>query len=347
MSEEIITFDKALEKAEGTKHLLLGNGFSMGFDKEAFDYSSLKEMVPDKVKKVFVEFPDIVDFEHLLKISSDAEKIINVVCNSDDNISHILKKLKKNGDNLKKALIKALADKHPINPTTNHPRYNEITARYQAASNFRNKFCKVFTLNYDLILYHSRLSATKTFYDGFSGSETFGYSWSLDFLGNKERADVFFLHGALHLNSYENEEEPGKVYKKSPRVSLEYESEPKRIIEQVNEWIGKGEYPLAVVAGESKDKENFIVREPYLRWCYEDHFKKLEGSLFIYGCSFDDKDDHIYLNISKDISHLFIGVYDKKPDEDKIAKIRQKNSNLEITSFCSRSANVWGKGIDL
>lgn len=50
----------SLNKKQRTKHLLLGNGFSMSFDKEIFSYNALSDFVAKTKDKLLKNLFDII-----------------------------------------------------------------------------------------------------------------------------------------------------------------------------------------------------------------------------------------------------------------------------------------------
>ena len=78
---KIITFQKALQHSEGcnTKHLLLGNGFSIACDPTIFTYNSLYKEADfsshKKIKKAF-NLIDTTDFELVIDALDKASRLL-------------------------------------------------------------------------------------------------------------------------------------------------------------------------------------------------------------------------------------------------------------------------------
>ena len=128
-------------------------------------------------------------------------------------------------------------------------------------------------------------------------------------------------------------------------------------MEQVNQAIRKGLYPLFVAEGESWEKQTKINHNAYLakgQRSFEESCKKNNYDLFIFGHSLDNNDKHFLSMISKGkIKRAFISTYKTKSGYDqslanracRLKDEREKSNNkfpLEITLFDAASANVWG-----
>ena len=77
----LLTFDDALKKAQGKKHLLLGNGFSIALDHTIFSYGSLLENadfsdIPTGPK--LFKALETSDFESVIRRLNDLAKIIHL-----------------------------------------------------------------------------------------------------------------------------------------------------------------------------------------------------------------------------------------------------------------------------
>lgn len=76
MENKLLTYDEVLEQTDKNRHLLLGNGFSMAYNKERFSFTSLLQSAINKgiIKKkiqIFIKYFKItilVILKKLLKI---------------------------------------------------------------------------------------------------------------------------------------------------------------------------------------------------------------------------------------------------------------------------------------
>lgn len=343
---ETIEFKDAIEEAAGTtKNLLLGNGFSMALDKSSgipdeknrFHYSSLFKAAhfESPLKDIFGDLKTD-DFEKVMKALSDTKKILQHYHDT----CQINGKMKEHIKGLKNSLIQAIKENHP-------EHQNCLDNKSCFCSNFLAHFIpkegnsgRIFTLNYDLLLYWVLMRDNECkepklqFDDGFR--ERYAPIWKLP-----DNQTIYFLHGALHL--YDGDVEIRKL-----------KSEPKNeLILQITKKIKNGLFPMFVSEGDSSKKLAKIQRNPYLDHAFEaftDMVKSENQSLFIFGCSFNETDTHIF-NVIKEgkIEKVFVSVYEdiESPNNLKLKEFIEKNrrSTLKIIPFDANSAQVWGSNI--
>ena len=160
---------------------------------------------------------------------------------------------------------------------------------------------------------------------------------------------LFYIHGALHLYH-----EDGEVKKHS------WKRQGIRLVELVKEGLNKGQYPLFVAEGKSEKKEEQILNNGYLSYCYG-KLRRVQNAIFTVGCSLGDNDWHIYRAIAENltISQVYVGTFAKPKspgyrqinktialmkDRRNLVNDRYGNrSPLEINLFDSKTAQVWGK----
>lgn len=279
-------------------HLLLGNGFSIGISNK-FNYRELIEVFGDGnigrygcTKKIFKRL-DTTNFEDVLKAIYHA---LVVSIDNKDALNTLY-------DDVKFALIEAVQRVHP--------EYDEIPKELIAHEIVKYK--KIFTTNYDLILYWTILSGfTDKFIDFFWGGDyQFNYK-DTDIYQNK--IPVYYLHGAVHLKTNLF----GSAYKTSVALSK---------IEDFYRNIKLKEFPLFITEGISALKKRNIFENDYLRFCYNS-LEKTTGNLTIFGHSLnEDYDLHIIEAIkNSSINKIAISVYTNQKNTSKdsfIAKIRE------------------------
>lgn len=343
----ILSFDQALEIANKLKtskdrvrpkHVLLGNGFSIACRSDIFTYSSLfkdANFSSAELKKLFDSFKT-KDFELIIKKLQDSSKVINVYSPKNE----LIKRAKKDAEELKKELINVLCGKHP-------EKSSEIeNYKYKSCAKFLSNFDKMYTLNYDLLLYwtimHDKDSdkCIKKINDGFLREDEEFLHWDVE---NSNSQNIYYLHGALHL--YDNGND---------LIKIETGQYGETLMDQISQAVESDQYPLFVTEGSSKNKLAKINHSAYLSRCFKS-FSDIEGSLFIYGHSLADNDNHI-LNLiaeSNSVELLFIGLYgDKSLTENKAIikkalslKSKRENSknnkSLEVYFYNSETAKVW------
>lgn len=334
------SFADALRRSEnGMRHLLLGNGFSIAWKRDVFNYGSL-------FKKA--DFSKVPHAEQLFAAANtqDFEVVIRELIASAKYISIYLPKEKITAQRmldeaaeLKNVLVRAIAENHPDLPQA-VPK-----EAYKACRQFLSHFDRKFTLNYDLLLYWAlmndevdELNLERD--DGFRNSEI---NEEADYVSweDHQSATVSFLHGALHL--FDSGVELQK-YTWS-RTSV-------RLMDQIRSALDAESYPLFVSEGSSNAKLTRINHSAYLHKALRS-FESVQGNLFIYGHSLDPTDDHIFRRIESGrskIKSLFVSLYgDPETADNKriisraklIATRRPAKKPLEVQFFDANSASVW------
>lgn len=332
---KVLEFSDALNIAgEKGKHLLLGNGFSIAWKKDIFSYDSLfqkadfKKVSPN-VKKVFSSLKT-TDFEKVifaLKYSS----IVLSIYNSKDEKTRIL--IEDDARKLKEILIKAISDNHPESPNS------VILSEYDNCSKFLNNFEHIYTLNYDLLLYwvimHS--GSSKKYDDGFRKPvdlENPSYvTWEVE---KTSTQNVYYLHGALHIF------DAGSEIQKYTWINTGI-----KLIDQIREAIETDKYPLIVSEGSADEKKEKIQHSGYLNRGYRS-LRSIGNSLFIYGWSFSDNDNHI-LKILRNthLKNIFVSLHgDINSEKNKrIIKICEntfgKIERFKLYYYSSDSVKIW------
>jgi Domain of unknown function (DUF4917) len=209
MTLPLLTLTQALDKASGysKRHLLLGNGFSIACEPKIFTYGSLFERAkPDmseELVRVF-EWLGTTDFEEVIRALRRASQILPIYLDTSDTAS----RMNADAESLKGALVKAIARQHPARPNLIADR------RYTACRDFLAKFIgkaaagKVYTLNYDLLLYWA-LMHEPDLDDGLGLDPDDGFrkdpdDWDADYVmwhgeSHANSQNVHYLHGAMHL----------------------------------------------------------------------------------------------------------------------------------------------------
>lgn len=339
---ELYTFGKCLEIAEksgGKNHLLLGNGFSISLFPEIFNYKKLSdEIKSEKIQNIFKNF-DTNDFEYVLRKLTEALEVIKFYKQSQE----LAKEIESDIENLKKFLINAISNCHPKNPRSISEE------QYFSCNNFLRNFSggKIYTLNYDLILYwvlmhflddeENRLVCD----DGFrplEGNEDV-ISWEI---GREHDQNINYIHGALHIFSKNDE-----------ITKYTWQNKDKTIIEQVQESLQNSNYPVFITEGNDKHKIARINANSYLGRSISS-LKSIRGNLFIFGHSLREEDNHIFNIIneakgkkSKGVSNIFVSIYgdinskDNQHIVNKIKKWEKDYDRRKYHIYDASSAKVW------
>lgn len=320
---EVITFQAAIKATEGEdRALMIGNGFSAQY----FNYATLlaeSGLADGTPLRNLFEKLDTNDFEVVVRALEDA----SIVEQAYDNAAHATE-LSTDAQHVREALVNAINKTHPAHR-------EDLTFQYESSASFLKNFGKVFTLNYDLLLYWVNLEKC-LLKDGFGkGNQVAGGQFQSPF---KEEAwcDIYNLHGGLHL--FQND--TGEVMKALDTGE--------GVIATITQTIaGRKRLPIYVAEGSSSAKMRKINSIAYLRHCYEQLLSN-PATIFVFGHSADDNDAHIYRAIfSSPAKHIFFGVY--RPDEEKLKLLdgqlakHQKIGGKDIgyTFYDAESARIW------
>ncbi|MDN3443403.1 DUF4917 family protein [Microbacterium sp. APC 3901] len=344
MPPRILSFDEALldaRRKSSQRSILLGNGFSIGYNPSIFSYDSLADEA--ELAGLSVAKPALFD---ALK-SSNFEAVIDKL-----NASSSLLTLY-NGDRelaatmaadaivVRNGLADVLANRHPVNAQGLSDE--EVLHARTFLSNFR----QFYTLSYDLLLYwvvtRTGVGPYVHMRDGFewpAWNDRSALIWKSKPTQGRQR--VFFLHGALHLFIR------GKKLEK-----LSYR-EHGSLVGELRSRLDDDNYPLVVTEGSRPEKEARIERSGYLRFGLR-RFAATEGALFIHGVSMNPNDDHILELIESDssrVSAIYVGVHGDpaSPDNRRLIERAKEMKNhrrtvggeaLRVRFYDSDSARVW------
>ena len=327
----------------------MGNGFSIACKPDIFTYQSLlkhAKFKSDNLNDLFKRFKT-QDFEQIIRVLNDSAKVVRIYKNKHE----FVKLFKSDAEELKQELIRILCEKHPSYPA----EINE--SQYKSCATFLANFDKIYTLNYDLLLYWTILQdkdsdkQIKKIDDGFRREDEEYLHWNIE---NSNSQNIYYLHGALHI-----------LDSGFDLIKLEWEDYGKTLITQISERLNESRFPLFVAEGNSKEKLAKINHSAYLSRSYKS-FSDIGGNLFIYGHSLADNDAHILDLIPRKtkIQNLFVSIYGdiKSKDNQKIVEkatsyinIRNiKNSKsinkkglypINVYFYDSNTTNVWKKGI--
>lgn len=358
----LISYQDALKQSDvySKKHLLLGNGFSIACIPSIFTYTSLFDKADfnsmPQVKSLFSKM-NTTDFELVINALNYGSIAIE---SYSDNSDETIKIMIEHGKRLKELLIETIAQNHPEYPSSIEETKLDACAKFLAT--FLNNDGRIYTLNYDLLLYWTLMYAfgkdknilDKEPNDGFGRDSYYNngevsYSNYISWQGesNAHHQTIHYLHGALH------------VFDKGSEIEkFTWVDTGKPLIEQTREALSQNRFPLFVAEGDSRKKMEKITHSGYLYHSYKSFSttmksvtKKTKVCLFTYGVSFSDNDSHIMKKISDgNISHMFVGIYgDPDSDSNKVIiesvdKLVRKRryGTLEITYYDAATANVWG-----
>lgn len=351
----ILTFNDAIEHSARFKkrHLLLGNGFSIACRPKMFTYGSLFEQADfSSVPRLPAVFETVgtTDFEHVIKMLEDASRVVPVYSSE---AVEAAKHMAADAETLKDILIQTVANNHPDIP--NEIADEQFWACRKFLSHFlgdTNKDGRVYTLNYDLLLYWTLMHEDMGFNepinlvanDGFGRDEDTEpeyVNWMGESGAHGQR--VHYLHGALHLF------DAGAELQKYTWVNT-----GKPLLEQAREAMDANKYPLFVAEGKSNQKLSKIKHSAYLHHSYKSFSTQMaqrNDALFIFGHSLADNDQHVLKKIARGkIAQIYVGLYGDPESQGNrhirnaaiaLAHSRDKQATLDVAFFDAASAQVW------
>ncbi len=303
-------------------NILLGNGFSIGAY-EGFRYENLlkeakdRGVIPDRVQACFERY-GTNNFEKVLNQLSEAEWLADLYGWNKTTIQ-------KDQEDVKKALIAAIAAVHPGNqadtPESLMVQSGEILSRFRLIA----------TVNYDLILYWTVMAymddTGKRFHfkDGFRPLDQYGNILAFHQVrpkedGTMQKRVICYLHGAIHLTRSN-----GMIVKRQWGVH------GRSLTQQARDAIDNDDLPLFVAEGSSKNKKTQIMNDGYLAWALG-QIELMSGVLFTYGWSAGDQDQHILeaIHANEKLKTIYVGVYDESTLTDRLALQSRAKKLLEM-----------------
>lgn len=339
MVESFNSFSDAIahsSEQNNSNYILLGNGFSQSYSSK-FGYRTLKEKA--SLSELSADKNDIFkragsdDFETVIRRLDEALSVIDLYEPDDVKLK---KTIQKDIKVIKSGLVETLLEIHPDIPD----RIDD--QQYARTRKFLRNFKRIYTLNYDLLLYWSLMrnevgDGRFKFQDGFGPNKN-KLVWSRD--NGIAAPPVYNLHGGMHFY-VENK----KLHKlKSRRGSS--------LLSQLMDNLHMGKYPFVVTEGTRDDKEERIARSAYLRNCH-DTLTTLRGALFTHGVALSDNDDHVFDKIadSPKLKSIYVGIYGNDGNEidameAKLKRISRRHNeiagkDLDLFFYPSNTAGIW------
>lgn len=321
-----------IKAANGQLALLLGNGLSVKIDNH-FNYGKLSEKADPEVKSLFKSL-EVASFEEILKSLITAGKISEFLKFKSDET----KKIQCCYDAVKSNFIKVLKEIHPLK--------SKVGEKIGVISGELKNFQRVFTTNYDLLIYWSMMKDPHHFTDRFNNGQFEKKDYTSkcgDGCDNpKTRTHVYYLHGALHLY-----DKLGETRKLQGDIK-------DNLLELIEKEIHLNKvFPVYIAEGDPGYKLRKIETNPYLKRCWEifeeNHaLDKIDHilPLIVFGHRLDEKvDKHIIDTIIKSkIGEVYYGISPNKfrKEDDKtieMARIKKlfdnSNHTIKINFFKS------------
>jgi hypothetical protein len=334
---------KHLNKEKRTKNLLLGNGFSISYDKKIFSYNALSNFLNETNDPILTKLFSVINTSNFELIMNQLDVFYKLAKDfiSDETLTE---KILIASDKLKSSLINAISILHPEHV------YSIPTEKSNSCALFLKDYIDsnghIFTTNYDLLLYWvlmNNQNVLSSFSDGF-GKEYIGqednFSDSQPVFGdtewgpNQSEQNIHYLHGALHLFD--------------AGISIIKETYGQNyLLDNIRKRINKKQYPIFVTAGDGNQKLEHISHNQYLNYCYK-RLSTISGSLITFGFSFGKYDDHIIAainkaakqNIKEKLWSIYIGVF-SEDDKNYIESIMDKFIIQKAYIFDAKTVNIW------
>lgn len=288
--------------------VLLGNGFSINFSAN-FMYKSIYEKFKEKCdplhENLFSQF-NTTNFEKIMLMLTNARKVNNVFGLSIAEIDESIEALK-NG------LIESINELHPRTDNVPWPLISSISRQ------FVEQFNDIYSLNYDLLLYHIIMAAYDAWKDDNSLPSLQDYCWGTRDMGPNYREfvnyqnlggyrDIYYIHGNLCL--FNNKSHVIKIIRGNRQPEL---------IDLISDRIKAGDFPLFVSEGTAEEKRSRVLNNQYLHFC----FKKLgeaKNPLLIFGLTLAPNDEHIINQVRTKQRPIIISVYTNGRSEIELRK---------------------------
>jgi len=344
---ELETFNDVLKSIKKNHdrafHLLLGNGFSMAYDREIFSYNALHEFVQKLEDEDLLKILGVIESKNfeLIMQQLDSFSALITAFSGDPGLKA---KIDGASEKLKTSLLEAVKALHPEHV------FKIPEAESKACSEFLKIFLDtkgmLFSTNYDLLLYWALMrNAVVNHVDGF-GREPENpedppeqFIWSeLRWGKRRDEQNVFYVHGALPL------------FDAGTCIVKEEYDQHNFLLEKIGKRMGAGEYPIFVTAGNGKEKLAHIMHNHYLSYCY-DSLSSVTGSLVTFGFNFGPYDEHIIEAINRaakfgrkefpKLNSIYIGVFSEE-DRKNIERIQHK-FRCKVHIYDAKTADVWGR----
>lgn len=294
-----IELGEAIDRTKGeTRHLLLGNGFSISA-RQSFAYRSLFQRAGPFSPHVAALFRErqTEDFEEILAVLGGKLKDASIAAADRA-------KLQRQETEVRDQFVQALSHVHPdsamrMNDDECHScaSFLELFVGRQRPERVRGR---IYTTNYDLLLYWviARHGRRLWCYDShISPVDDKRYG-----LWDPEKPPgLVYLHGALHL--YERTQ---------GQLMLRYSGQ-RSLMEQTRKLLDQNRFPLMVSEGTSEAKLERIGRSPYLTWSrrwLRSGLRNTNGALFTFGHSLSRRDEHLVSRIGEGgIRAVYLGMW--------------------------------------
>jgi hypothetical protein len=351
-------FGPGFELVAAPRSILLGNGWSRALS-DRYGYGDLLDLMrkrglPPNLVAVCQHFDGHVETAmQALRDHADGQAL-------PDGMVRILPPRPHAGlaaDQLRNALIEAVCavNREGNNAHATQHEKTELERKFWHAWRFLRRFRRVFTLNYDLLLYYVYMQALRAkradgWRDGFSRRHN---GRLVGFSGLHPNApEIYYVHGGLHLVAVAS----GTTLATCKRIRYMGSEDdpimfPESVLDQAMDDIRRGTYPLFVAEGHANHKRAKIESNSYLEACYS-RLASFEGHLVVYGFSFGPSDNHVRKALASNPNLLSVAASYFSPagrprlvEQLELLNTERAKNGLEpitLSIFPAQSVDVWG-----
>lgn len=315
-----------LENDFKNSNILLGNGFSCSLA-DTFNYESLftefLSKCPSEYANIFERF-DTTNFENIMEKLTYAIYVNELFGKQEPRIEEAAKILQD-------GLITTIGDIHPKAEAI-------FWDRLETMANKIRFFSDIYTLNYDLFIYHIIMILKDQFEknqqhlnspeykklwqysDSFYGDEyeEGRFRRCKYYIDSTRYRAVYYLHGALFVFGFGEQIDEMKLIRKDREIEL---------IELIGDTIKEGNMPVFVCEGSSDKKLEQIHSSSYLTFAHRDFDRTEKHKFVIFGCSLSQQDTHIIDVLDKSANVLAISLHIGEKTIDKLKTIEQDYEN--------------------
>jgi len=314
-----------LENDFKNSSIVLGNGFSRSLA-DTFNYESLftefLSKCPSEHVNIFRRF-DTTNFENIMEKLTYAIYVNELFDKQEPKIEEAAKILQD-------GLITTIRDIHPKSEAIFWDRLETIANKIRF-------FSDIYTLNYDLFIYHIIMILKDQFEKNEQQLNSPEYKklwqYSDSFYGDEHEGEfrrckyyiestwyraVYYLHGALFIFGFGEQIGEMKLIRKDREIEL---------IELIGDTIKEGNMPVFVCEGSSDKKLEQINSSSYLKWVHKVFDRTKQHKFVIFGCSLSQQDTHIIDVLDKPANSLAISLHIGEKTIGKLKTIEQDYEN--------------------
>jgi hypothetical protein len=313
--------------------LILGNGASIAVSNNfnypsIFDKAKEEGYINEPLERIFNDL-QTKDFEFILRELWHSKRINRALNLGLEN------KIIEAYNNVRDALINTVSFIHE------NVTYDSVKQILKKGSEFLSQFNKVFSLNYDLLVYWAIMVGNDNYPYKFKDGFTYGGRFNWESAINPGHSTiVFYPHGNLVIGRHI---EGGDV-----KICTTRQQRRNLLNTITDKWRNENIVPVFVSEGNKEQKIKTISYSPYLSPVYDYFLPNIGEKVVIYGWSMRERDDHIIEAICKKHPIKFaISLYTDNPEHtetcERIKNRLRRNlgSQIQLYFFDAQSEGCW------